>query len=306
VLVAKNSFSVAQSVEEFSEEVRRGQRFAFGDNWRAFLSTVDDSRIAAAERSLCAMLECNTLAGKTFLDAGSGSGLFSLAARRLGAAQVHSFDYDPTAVECTIELRRRYLPDDPTWTIERGSVLDESYLRRLGPFDVVHCWGVLHHTGDMHAAMNLVAPLVKPDGGKLFIAIYNDQGLRSRIWRAVKKIYCRLPRPLKPLVFIPVAVRLWAPSMALDLLKLQPLRTWRSYCRERGMSPWRDIVDWVGGFPFEVAKPEEAFEFYRQRGFSLCKLVTVGGKLGNNQFVFQRGPAPNAAQPADRTRIEPS
>lgn len=278
---------MAETVEQFSEEVRRGQRFAFGENWRAFLATLNDAQIAAAERALREMLECSELAGKTFLDAGSGSGLFSLVARRLGA-RVHSFDYDPTAVECTIELRRRYFPDDANWTIERGSVLDEPYLQSLGEFDVVHSWGVLHHTGEMRAAMGLIAPLVKPRG-KLFLAIYNDQGRRSRIWLAVKKAYCRLPRPLKPLVLLPAAAWLWAPSMILDFLKLRPMRSWHNYSRERGMSPWRDIVDWVGGLPFEVAKPEEIFEFYRDRGFSLCKLITVGGRLGNNQFVFQRG-----------------
>ena len=53
-----------------------------------------------------------------------------------------------------------------------------------------------------------------------------------------------------------------------------------------GMSPWHDVVDWVGGYPFEVAKPEEVFEFCCQHGFVLKKLLTKGGGLGGNQFVF--------------------
>ena len=48
------------------------------------------------------------------------------------------------------------------------------------------------------------------------------------------------------------------------------------------------VVDWVGGFPFEVATPEQIFDFYRQRGFSLERLLTCGGTLGCNQFVFRR------------------
>ena len=60
--------------------------------------------------------------------------------------------------------------------------------------------------------------------------------------------------------------------------------TWRT---ERGMSLWHDMVDWVGGFPFEVAKPEEIFEYYKGRGFVLEKLRTSGG-LGCNEYVFRK------------------
>src|SRR5579862_3362056 len=123
-------------------------RFAFGANWAEFLRLLSEERIARAEASLRDMLDVEHQRGKSFLDIGSGSGLFSLAARRLGA-RVRSFDYDAQSVACTAELRRRYFPDDPSWTVERGSALDEAYLRALGKHDVVYSWGVLHHTGDM-------------------------------------------------------------------------------------------------------------------------------------------------------------
>src|SRR5205807_1220787 len=118
------------------------------------------------------MLECETLAGKTFLDIGSGSGLFSLAARRLGA-KVHSFDFDSNSFGCTQELRNRYFAGDPDWRVEQGSALDGDYMASLGLFDIVYSWGVLHHTGKMWRALaNAALPVA--DGGKLFIAIYND------------------------------------------------------------------------------------------------------------------------------------
>jgi len=124
---------------------------------------VNDERIAQAEESLCDMLAVRDLHGKRFLDVGSGSGLFSLAARRLGAT-VHSFDYDSKSIACTRELKRRYLPDDSQWSIEEGSVLDRNFLTRLGQFDVVYSWGVLSPYRNNVGGLGNYTPLVGAKG----------------------------------------------------------------------------------------------------------------------------------------------
>ena len=268
------------------QEIESGDRFSFGSNWARFLELLDGDRIAQAEQSLCAMLGVESLEGKTLLDVGSGSGLFSLAARRLGATVV-SFDYDPKSVACAFELRRRYFDGDSHWTIHEGSVLDRPFLERLGKFDIVYSWGVLHHTGRMWDALANVAPLVS-EGGQLFIALYNDQGLQSRIWWAIKKAYVSLPPFLRWLIVIPSYVPLRGPMLVKGLLKLRPFGVFRDYKGLRGMSHHRDLIDWVGGFPFEVCKPEQVLDFYRPLGFDLVRLKTCGGRLGCNEFVLQR------------------
>ena len=283
-----NNVSEHLTTTTFEQEIATGERFAFGKNWQRLLRIIDTRRIELAEQSLSTMLREPSLAGKRFLDIGSGSGLFSLAARRLGA-RVHSFDFDTDCVACAKELRRRYCEADLDWTIEQGSVLDESYLASLGTFDVVYSWGVLHHTGRMWDAIDAACRRVAPSG-KLFIAIYNDLGSRTSRWRTIKKIWNQLPRPVRPL-FTALAM---APSelrtLAAATLRGRPwsyFRLWTAY-NDRGMDRWRDMVDWVGGYPYEVATPEEIFDFCRTRGFTLVNLRCGGVGLGCNEFVFER------------------
>jgi 2-polyprenyl-3-methyl-5-hydroxy-6-metoxy-1,4-benzoquinol methylase len=281
-----------------AEEVARGERFQFGKNWSRFLAVLDNDRIASAEESLRRMLDVNSLQGMSFLDIGSGSGLFSLAARRLGA-RVHSFDYDPESVACTNELKSRYFPADYSWKIEKGSALDTEYIRTLGPFDIVYSWGVLHHTGDMWQALENAQIPVRV-GGKLFIAIYNDTGSQSARWNWIKRNYNALPRFLRP----PFTLLAIAPSEIKELLRSALtlklgtyLHSWTASTQRRGMNRWRDIVDWVGGYPYEVAKPEDIFEFYKAQGFRLTKLKCGGVGLGCNEFVFLKEAAVRAAPP---------
>jgi 2-polyprenyl-3-methyl-5-hydroxy-6-metoxy-1,4-benzoquinol methylase len=267
-----------------------GDRFAFGRNWLRFLTVLDEERIQRAEVSLLSMLKEQTLEGRRFLDIGSGSGLFSLAARRLGAS-VHSFDLDPESVRCALELRRRYFPADTHWRIEQGSALDRRYLAALGHFDVVYSWGVLHHTGCMYDALeNAIVPVAAR--GKLFVAIYNDLGTRTERWRIIKRTYNRVPRVLRPaftaLAAAPNEVKAFA-GACLRGDALDYLQSW-SAVGERGMSRWRDIVDWVGGYPYEAATPEQIFDFYEARGFRLVTLKCGGVGLGCNEFVFRRNP----------------
>jgi 2-polyprenyl-3-methyl-5-hydroxy-6-metoxy-1,4-benzoquinol methylase len=272
-------------MSKHAAEIASGDRFEFGANWESFLSSLNDERIAGAEKALQCMLQLGTLSGRTFLDIGSGSGLSSLAAHRLGA-EVVSFDYDPRSVGCTRELKRRYFSNGPCWTIEEGSILDEAYIKTLGKFDIVYSWGVLHHTGQMQAAL-ANATIAVDEHGLLCLAVYNDQGMQSRLWKWIKRVYCAgfVRRFAILTVFIPLFA---LGSIVAGIVKYgHPLGQIRASRSARGMSLYHDWVDWLGGYPFEVAKPEDILRLYRGLGFTLVNMTTTNG-VGCNEFVFQK------------------
>jgi hypothetical protein len=261
-------------------------RFGFGKNWANFLQLLDESRIEEAVQSLKSYLNVDSLKGKTFLDVGSDSGLFSLAAHRLGAT-VKSFDYDENSVNCTKYLRDTYAPNS-SWEILQGSILDDKLIKQLGTCDIVYSWGVLHHTGNMYKAFENVEKLVNKNG-TLFISIYNDQGKASKGWAAIKKLYVSTPF-IRPVIVTVCGLWLWKYRISWGLIRYgNPLKYIKEYGNNnRGMSAYYDLVDWVGGYPFEVAKPEEVFDFFKQHNFQLSHLKTCAGGLGCNEFVLNK------------------
>jgi len=270
-------------------DIAEGRRFGFGRNWSRFLEQLDERRIADAEASLCAMLGVADLRGRSFLDVGCGSGLFSLAARRLGA-EVRSFDFDMQSVACTAELKRRYFPEDAAWHIEPGSVLDPEFMEKLGTHDVVYSWGVLHHTGAMWIALERALARVAGDG-QLFIAIYADQGWKSHAWWFVKFFYNRLPSWLRPAYELMVSAIVRVLVIVKYTLKLRPMVAIAPLFgdrRERGMSAKRDRTDWIGGFPYEFATLETLVAYLQARGFTVGT-TRASTSLGCHEIVARRG-----------------
>lgn len=266
-------------------EVLEGKRFKFGKNWLSFIKTLNAERIFNAEKSLKEFLQIESLKGKSFVDIGSGSGMFSLAAKNLGAA-VFSFDYDGSSVECTQILKEKYYPMDDTWKVGEGSALDKTYLNSLGTYDIVYSWGVLHHTGSMWESIENILPLAKVNG-EIFIALYNDQGPRSRKWLKVKQTY---NSGLLGKLFIScIFITYFLANFIFYSLKQgkSPFKVYKEYKLQRGMSVYHDWHDWLGGLPFEVASNEKVVDFFNERGFYLKKIRTNNG-LGCNQYVFKK------------------
>ncbi len=247
-------------------------RFKFGKNWKKYSELITSQRIKDATSSLKEFFEVENFDGKNFIDVGCGSGIFSISACLLGA-KVKSFDLDFDSVECTQDLSKKIL--EKNISIEKGDILDPVYVKKLGKFDYVYSWGVLHHTGDLNSALKNIDNLVKKNG-KLHISIYNDQGTKSKLWKTIKIIFNKV-KILQPILILFFLIFMKAPEILLSFFVKKKVR---------GMAPITDLIDWLGGYPFETAKPEYVFDFFFKLNYSLVKLKTVSGKSGCNEFTF--------------------
>jgi 2-polyprenyl-6-hydroxyphenyl methylase/3-demethylubiquinone-9 3-methyltransferase len=264
--------------------------FSFGQNWKDYLDhALDAERVELAGARTRALLRRQDLKGLSFLDVGCGSGLFSYVAHSLGASHVTSFDVHPLSVECCRHMRAT-AGDPVTWEVLQGSILDEAFIKTLPRADIVYSWGVLHHTGSMWQAIRNAASLVRP-GGHLAIAIYNKLEYRtfrnwrgSHQWLKIKRCYNHSGRFGKSLL-----EWAWAGKDVVGMLgRLRnPLGEIRAYKQKRGMSWWYDVVDWLGGYPYEFASAGEIFQFcHDELGMQLEQLHTVSS-LGCHEFLFR-------------------
>lgn len=259
-------------------------RFEFGKNWQLFLKSLTQEKISKSQDSLKDLLKIDNLQDKSFLDIGSGSGLFSLSAYNMGA-KVTSFDYDEFSVEATKYTKETFANNDLNWVVKQGDVLDDDYINNLGKYDIVYSWGVLHHTGEMYKALDNASKCVN-EGGILVIAIYNTQ-LLTPIWKKIKLFYVASPFFIKKLMSYIYTLYFSIGLLIADALRIRnPFKRYSN--PTRGMSLYTDVVDWIGGYPFETATPEEIFHFYKKRNFVLENIVTVGGRMGCNEFVFKK------------------
>lgn len=277
-------------------EIQGGRRFGFGRNWRAFAADVDQGAIGHAEGGLLDLLEPAgvlvdaRLDGLRLLDAGCGSGLSSLAALRRGAI-VTAFDLDPDSIIATDSLiaSATTAEERDRFTLLHGSVLDGTFVGGLGTFDVVYSWGVLHHTGAMWDACRTVARAVRP-GGVLALALYHDAGVASRVWWYVKRSVVALPHRLQVVAAAALLVPIELFALVRSLLRADPVgyvRRWTGYRGRRGMTRWRDHLDWVGGFPYEWASPHEVVARLSDEGFEHVATFDAIA-WGCNQFIFRR------------------
>jgi ubiquinone/menaquinone biosynthesis C-methylase UbiE len=175
-----------------------------------------------------------SLAGKSVLDVGTGSGRHSFHAAQAGA-QVVAVD-----LGASIDVARRNLPAS-VLTVQADA---EALPFEPGSFDLVMSIGVLHHLPDTERALRSIARYAKP-GGHVHVYLYwvPERRWHRRVLHAVtalRRVTVRLPHSVLHALCYPLAALLWvavvAPYRALRarphtarLAAELPLKTYADY-----------------------------------------------------------------------------
>lgn len=149
----------------------------FGSLWTSLSDEhYRDSVELFTKRAIANQFDLGWLKGKKCLDAGCGSGRYSVALALHGVDSVTAVDVSESGLK---EAKRRAI-DFPQITFQQASVLDLPF--DDATFDFVWSAGVIHHTADFDRALSELTRVLRP-GGKLFLLVYGAGGLR---WKAIK------------------------------------------------------------------------------------------------------------------------
>lgn len=238
--------------------------FDFGKNWREYSQKINEDRLRIAELSLTKFFHKEGIKGKTFIDIGCGSGLFSIAALRQGCKNLLAIDIDPICVSITKNNIKKYW-NEPNWHCKVKSVFDLDK-NEIGEFDLVYSWGVLHHTGSMLEAIESASQLIDKEG-KMLLGLY-QKTILCPFWVLEKKIYHRSSSSTQKMIR-ELFYKLFS---FLSLFQYRHInKIIHKHKQKRGMDYFCDLHDWLGGYPYESISPKSFNDFISTIGLKIQK-----------------------------------
>lgn len=179
-----------QGLLDFHNQIKEQTKDSFDYQWkelnmgRNLLS--DEAFVENLQKTICTYfgdVEQDFFRGgeKEVADVGCGNGRFTYGLLSMGA-KVTAMDQSAHGLENVKSVCSKFGEKLNTKQVDllRGPI-DEFENR----FDIVWCYGVVHHTGNTYLAMNNVCRMVKP-GGYVFMMIYGFPDSQSRFEELAK------------------------------------------------------------------------------------------------------------------------
>jgi ubiquinone/menaquinone biosynthesis C-methylase UbiE len=210
--------------------------------------------------------------GKSILDAGCGTGIFSIIFANKGADQVTGIDISEGSLHTAQSLKEKFGLKNAEF--EKQDMLALPFPDRS--FDIVWAWGTVHHTTDPFKAIDELIRVLKPSGS-ILLAIYKRTRL-TFIHEIIRKILVRTPRKTWKVLAKILAIFL---SPVIFLLKKREKS-------RKGEKLEELIIDWYFVPIRHYYKPGEIKNYLEERGFSVEKFLPASGRFDStSNFIFK-------------------
>ena len=210
--------------------------------------------------------------GKRVLDAGCGTGIFSIIFARNGAAEVIGLDISPGSLTTARHLKDNFKLDNVHF--QQADMLQLPFPNQS--FDIVWAWGTVHHTLNPWQAMEELLRVLKP-GGSILLAIYTKTKI-TFLHEIIRKTLIKTSRKTwQPLAKIMAFFR--GPVVAI-FKKREKSR--------QGEKLEELIFDWYFVPIRHHYYPREIKDFLEQKGLTIEKFLPASGRFDStSNFIYK-------------------
>ncbi|MFQ6107920.1 MAG: class I SAM-dependent methyltransferase [Candidatus Aminicenantales bacterium] len=227
---------------------------------------------AASKKHWALFFDPEEVLNKSVLDAGCGTGVFSIIFARMGALSVVGIDISKRSLE-----RAQRQADQlglQNATFQKVNMLRLPFTDAC--FDIVWSWGSVHHTADPFGCLAELIRVLKP-GGSLLVAVYRRTGL-TFLHETLRKGLIRLPS------------KYWIPfSRFLSLVAAPGISLFKKRDKSRkGEKLEQLLFDWFFVPIRHSYLPEEIKSFLVKRGLVIKKYLPFSGRFNStSNFIFK-------------------
>lgn len=210
--------------------------------------------------------------GKTILDSGCGTGIFSIIFANHGAGKVTGIDISEGSLGTARGLAEKFKLDNAFF--ERQDMLDLPY--NNDTFDIVWAWGTVHHTTDPYRAIDELSRVLKP-GGAILLAVYTRTRL-TFLHEIIRKILVRTPR--KSWTLLSKVMAFFLAPVVFFFKKREKSR--------QGEKLEELILDWYFVPIRHYYYPDEIKQYLEKRGFEIEQFLPASGRFNStSNFIYK-------------------
>ncbi|MGB8953166.1 MAG: methyltransferase domain-containing protein [Candidatus Aminicenantales bacterium] len=227
---------------------------------------------AASEKHWGLFYSAEEVKGRTVLDAGCGTGIFSIIFARNGAEKVVGIDISPGSLQTAQSLKEKFGLRNAEF--RKQDMLKLPFGEET--FDIVWAWGTVHHTTDPFGAIEELTKVLRT-GGSLLLAVYRRTKL-TFIHEAIRKTLVRTPR------------KTWTALSKILAFFLGPVVFFfkKREKSRKGEKLEELILDWYFVPIRHYYTSEEIESFLKSRGLAVEKFLPASGRFNStSNFIFK-------------------